>query len=338
MPPDPTPGVAVVAIGRNEGERLKSCLRSVAGQAPTVVYADSGSADGSADYARAAGCQVVDLDPARPFSAARARNEGFACLQFHDPDAAFVLFLDGDCDLAGGWLDRAVEALQQRPDVGIVCGHVREIHPKATVYNKLCDLEWQQTPGEIRTSGGRFLVRKEIFAAVGGFRPDVIAAEDDEFCIRVRKLGWKILLIDAEMARHDAHMTRFSQWWARARRSGHGYAQVSAMHGKGEERYFVRDCRRVLLWGLLVPVVALGLAPFTWGLSLAGAAALYAVQFLRIAQYGRRRGWSGADARIYAFFTVLGKFPALLGLLSYQLGQLQGRAPAIIEYKGREQG
>src|ERR1035438_5013536 len=154
--------VAIVAIGRNEGERLKSCLLSSVDGVRTVVYVDSGSKDGSAEYARSVGCHVVELDPSRPFSAARARNEGFACALEHDPDVPFVQFLDGDCDLVGGWLDKGVEALNERPEVGVVCGHVHESHPEATVYNKLCDLEWQQTPGFIRTSGGRFIVRREI--------------------------------------------------------------------------------------------------------------------------------------------------------------------------------
>jgi len=47
----PKQDVAIVAIGRNEGERLKRCLRSVVGKARTVVYVDSGSADGSAEFA-----------------------------------------------------------------------------------------------------------------------------------------------------------------------------------------------------------------------------------------------------------------------------------------------
>ncbi len=90
-------------------------------------------------------------------------------------------------------------------------------------------------------------------------------------------------------------MTRFSEWWRRSRRTGHAYAQVAALHGKGEERYFVRDCRRVWFWGLVLPVVALGLAAFTrgWSLLLLGA---YALQFARIYFRGRKRGWAGRDA------------------------------------------
>ena len=50
--------LVVVAIGRNEGQRLKICLESVLAQSQVhlVVYVDSGSIDGSADFARSRGC------------------------------------------------------------------------------------------------------------------------------------------------------------------------------------------------------------------------------------------------------------------------------------------
>jgi GT2 family glycosyltransferase len=330
---DPGQNVAIVAIGRNEGERLKSCLRSVMHSARTVVYVDSGSVDGSPQYAASMNCQVVELDPARPFSAARARNEGFARVMEHAPDVPFIQFLDGDCDLVEGWLRQGVAALAEREDVGIVCGHVRELYPQASIYNRLSDLEWQQAPGEIRSSGGRFMIRTEVFRAVGGFRADVIAAEDDEFCVRVRRLGWKILQMDAEMARHDMAMTRFSEWWRRAKRTGHAFAQVAALYGHSEERYFVSDCRRIWLWGLILPALALCLAPFTYGSSLLLLVGAYALQFARVYHRGRKRGWRPGDALIYSLFTTLFKFPALLGLLEYHWRQWRGQAFTIIEYR-----
>jgi GT2 family glycosyltransferase len=231
MSPEPRRDVAIVAIGRNEGERLKGCLRSALEAARTVVYVDSGSTDGSPAYARSLGCTVMELDASRPFSAARARNEGFACVLKNAPHPASVQFIDGDCALAADWLERGVAAFADCKDAGVVCGHVREIHPEATVYNKLCDLEWQRTPGEIGACGGIFMVRTEVFSAAGGFRSEVIAAEDDEFCVRVRQQGVKVLLLDTAMVGHDAAMTSFSQWWRRARRTGHAYAQVAALHG-----------------------------------------------------------------------------------------------------------
>ena len=51
----------VVAIGRNEGERLKRCLES-ASNAAQVIYVDSGSTDGSLQWAKQAGVDAVELD------------------------------------------------------------------------------------------------------------------------------------------------------------------------------------------------------------------------------------------------------------------------------------
>ena len=51
-PNAPLADVAVVAIGRNEGERLRACLASVVPLAACVVYVDSGSTDGSVAMAR----------------------------------------------------------------------------------------------------------------------------------------------------------------------------------------------------------------------------------------------------------------------------------------------
>jgi GT2 family glycosyltransferase len=325
--------LAIVAIGRNEGERLKLCLRAARRDAQTVVYVDSGSTDGSAEYARSAGCRVVSLDASRPFCAARARNEGFACVMEHAPGTCFVQFVDGDCELEEGWIEHAASTLSEKADVGVVCGHVREAHPGKSVYNRLCDLEWRQAPGEVRSAGGRFMGRVRAFEDAGGFRPDLIAGEDDEFCIRVRRQGWKILMIDAPMANHDAAITSFRQWWRRNRRAGHAYAQVAALHGGGDERYFVRDRRRILIWGLALPIAALAAAPFTHGISLPVLLCLYGLQLVHIVRGCRKRGWANRDAWAYGFFTVISRFPALQGLLEYYWRRMRRRTMTIIEYK-----
>jgi GT2 family glycosyltransferase len=333
MTPNSGRNVAIVAIGRNEGERLKGCLESIVEEGRTVVYVDSGSKDGSVEYARSMGCHVVQLDETRPVSAARARNEGFARVMRLDPRVPFIQFLDGDCEFVNSWLDVGVTALTMQGEVGVVCGRVREVHPDASVYNKLCDLEWQQTPGIILTSGGRFMIRSDVFTEVGGFREEVIAAEDDEFCVRVRRLGWKIMMVNAEMARHDADMKHFSEWWLRAFRKGHACGHVAALHGKTDDRYFVDDCRRIWIWGLFLPVTLLALAPFTMWVTAAILLGLYFVQFDKIYLRGRNKGWARGDARTYAFFTVIAKFPMLEGLIAYHRRKWLGHTPTIIEFK-----
>src|SRR5262249_25897134 len=100
----------VVVIGRNEGERLKKCLGSIS-PGTSVIYVDSGSTDGSPQWARSHGVDVIDLDTTIPFTAARARNVGFRRLMEACPDLAFVQFVDGDCELRTDWPEHATSFL-----------------------------------------------------------------------------------------------------------------------------------------------------------------------------------------------------------------------------------
>ena len=99
--------IGVVAIGRNEGERLRVCLASALRASSHVVYVDSGSADSSVAMAKQLGASVVELDLSIPFTAARARNAGFEKLVEIAPDVELVQFVDGDCEIVEGWIERA---------------------------------------------------------------------------------------------------------------------------------------------------------------------------------------------------------------------------------------
>lgn len=316
--------IAAVAIGRNEGERLERCLTSLQGQVGRIVYVDSGSTDGSRERA-AVRAEVVDLDLTRPFTAARARNEGFAALLQAGEDAlAYVQFIDGDCELQPGWIAAAAAFLDSHPDVAVVCGRRREHRPDQSVYTRLIDREWDTPPGEAKACGGDALMRVEAFQAVGGFDPRLIAGEEPELCVRLRAAGWRIWRLDAEMTLHDAAITRFGQWWRRSRRAGHAYAEGAAMHGAAPERHQVAQTRRALLWGLALPLAVLALAFTVPWLALLLALA-WPAQVLRLA---RRQG-DPAEA----LFLTLGKLPEAQGVLDYHLGRLRGRRRGLIEYK-----
>jgi GT2 family glycosyltransferase len=307
--------VAIVVIGRNEGERLKRCLASLPGTRQ-AVYVDSGSTDGSCEMARAMDVDVLGLDARAPFTAARARNEGFARIRERAPDVEYVQFVDGDCELAPGWLEPAAGFLGARPDVAVVCGRLRERDPQRSVYNLLSDIEWDQPAGEALACGGIALVRASAFAGVGGFRPGMVAGEEPELCVRLRAAGWRIWRLDAEMATHDAAMTRFGQWWQRTKRAGYAFAEGAALHGGTPERHWVRESRSALFWAGVVPaaVIAAVAAWGAWGLCLL---AVYPLQVVRLALRGKR----GARANWWrALFLVLGKFPEMLGQIEYRNG------------------
>lgn len=318
MTPDP---IDAVAIGRNEGARLLACLDSLrAAGLRHIVYVDSGSTDDSVAAAEARGVIVVPLDMTVPFTAARARNAGVAALPEGD---ALIQFIDGDCSLVPGWIDKAASFLAANPAVAAVCGRRREIAPEASVYNRLIDREWDTLTGQVRSCGGDVLMRRAAFEEVGGFDPRLIAGEEPELCVRLRQAGWLIWRLDAEMTRHDAALYRFGQWWRRTRRAGHAYAEGAALHGAPPERHNVAQTRRALIWGLGVPAVAiLGalLHPLLLLVLLAWP--------LQIARLALRDG-----DPVRATFVTLGKIPEALGVLEYHLSHLTGRGGRLIEYK-----
>ena len=320
--------VGFVAIGRNEGERLKRCLKSLKTVSLNVVYVDSGSTDDSVAFAESIGAAVVNLDTAQPFTAARARNAGFEKLIVAYPNVEYVMFIDGDCELAPEFPAAALEALKGDEGIGILTGRCRELRRDATIYNKLCDFEWDGPVGDIEACGGIFMVRKPVFEAVGGFNPDIIAAEDDEFCIRVREKGWRVHRIADDMCFHDANITSFGQWWTRSVRAGHAFAQVGEMH-KG---YFRSERLRAWGWGVILPAAALLFAPFTYGASLL-LFGLYPLSFWRTRGNLMKQGLSGPDAGLYAHFLTLSKFPNVIGVLDYWRKKLTGRDIKIVEYK-----
>jgi len=322
-----TPGVVV--IGRNEGERLRRCFDSIVGTTPSVVYVDSGSTDGSVAMARSMQVEVVELDLRLPFTAARARNAGYRRLKLLQPELACVQFVDGDCELAAGWLEKAAALLDARPDVAMVCGRLRERHPERSIYNLLCDIEWDAPAGRSRACGGIAMARVPPLDASGGYREDLIAGEEPELCLRLRAQGWAIWRLADDMALHDAAMTRFGQWWQRSIRAGYAFAEGAFLHGSGPERHRVRESCSALVWGVALPSTAvLGLAGWgAWGLLPLAA---YPLQIVRLGMSGSRpprQRW------LRALFIVLGKFPEAMGNIKFRIHHAAGSGSRLIEYK-----
>ncbi len=323
--------IGVVVIGRNEGERLRRCLESVKGQAACVVYVDSGSTDESLVSGRTLADAVVELDMNRPFTAARARNEGFQRLLDLKEALTYVFFVDGDCEVVEGWMDKARRFLMEHPDFAVVWGLRRERYPEKSIYNLLTDIEWLDYPlGETKFCGGDAVARIDAFRNVKGFRADLICGEEPEMCVRLRQAGWRIYHLETPMTLHDAAIYRFGQWWTRMLRGGYAFAQGAAIHGGPPERYAILETRRAWFWGLGIPVIALILAPiFSWWALL--ALIPYPIQLIRLAMRGPRP--SARDNWLRAAALLLGKFPEMFGHVKFHIDQIRRSQSRLIEYK-----
>ncbi len=322
----------IVVIGRNEGDRLKRCLQSVLPQTANIVYVDSGSSDGSVDYARLQKIEVVELDMSVPFSAGRARNIGFDCLLDKHPDLELVQFIDGDCELLSGWIDAAVLFLAENSGYAIVTGRVKERYPERSLYNWLCDIEWAKEPGDILSCGGIFMVRVPAFRSVDGFNASMIAGEEPELCYRLRQRDWRLHSLSRLMTLHDANILHFYQWWKRMIRGGYAYAQGYYLHRKEKNPHQKQQTIRIVFWAAVIPLFTLSsffLIGF-WAFLFLG---LYPAQVLRLVPQMTKRGGSFYGGLLLAFFNVLLKFPQFFGILQFYKRKFLSEKQHIIEYK-----
>ena len=333
MPESVLNQVGVVIIGRNEGLRLVKCFDSIQDKVKEIVYVDSGSTDDSVATSIGRGIHTIELDMAIPFTAARARNEGFNRLTQLHPDLKYVQFVDGDCEVVGGWLNSAVQFLEKSDRVAVVCGRLRERFPAASVYNMLCDIEWDTPVGEAKACGGVAMMRVKAFENLNGYRDDLIAGEEPELCFRLREIGWEIWRLDVEMALHDAAMTEFGQWWMRSLRSGYAYANIASIHYASSENIYQKETLSILFWGFLLPLLFASGVFFAHPLS--GLIAIsYAYFYIKIYLYGRNELDIKSDkAFYYAASIVVGKMPHAYGILKYFYKKMTKKKPLIIEYK-----
>lgn len=333
--------LGIVIIGRNEGKRLVACFDSLPKSGVRCVYVDSGSSDGSVEQAAKRGIAVVELDMSRPFSAARARNEGWQGLASKFPNLQYIQFIDGDCQLQPQWIESATSFLAQHDDYAAVCGRRRELYPDATVYNRLADMEWNTPTGETQACGGDSLFRLSALEQVAGFDPTVVAGEEPELCSRLREQGWRFWRLDKEMTWHDAAMSTYSQWWKRALRTGYGGYIVTRKRPHDPLLPFARQGRSARTWALMWPLLVIVATIAGWCLGgTLGMAIGFSLTFLLLPMQIARIAWkkyrSGISLNIaiaYAWLIMTSKFAELKGQLRAMREMSSGKEFTIVEHR-----
>ena len=325
-------GIGVVVIGRNEGPDLARCLGALPRGAVPVVYVDSGSTDGSPALARSLGVDVVDLDPAIPFSAARGRNEGAQHLLRAHPELRYLQVVDGDTELSPGWLEAGAAAMAEDELLAAVGGRLRERDARSSLCKRAFDVELETSSRQHTL--GTAMYRFAAFREVGGFRSDLKAGEEPELCVRLRRAGWRVARLDTPMGVHDVGPLRVGEWWQRCSRAGRAYAEGATIHGEGPEAHWSWEHKRALVGGVAVPAVALALAPVTLGATVVLLAAGGLVSWTRAYTAARKRAHEKGNAAAWATACVVGRLAEGQGALQFHRQRwLGGRAeaPAVRE-------
>jgi len=310
------PPISVVVIGRNEGQRLVRCLKSVrAADYPPdrieLIYVDSDSSDGSAAAAEELGARVICIRPDRPCAAA-TRNAGL-----HAASHELIQFLDGDTILNPLWLKQSLAALDD-PNIACVFGQVEEVAPTATIYNFWAHHDWYVRPGPAEYCGGIALFRKEVLSKASGFDESLVAGEEPDLCYRIRRdQDMNILCLGKPMVTHDINMISYRQYWRRCKRTGLAYAAVArrcpGFH-KWRQARWRNPCHVVL--AIVATSLSIGLHSL-WPIGIWVLLLIAAI--MRNGLRLRQRVGSLQGALLYSVHHYLAKLPMTVGQCGYWL-------------------
>lgn len=330
----PRRAITMVVIGRNEGERLRSCLVSVLRvnyprDLFEVVYVDSASTDGSIALAEELGVRVLRLTG--PTTAARARNLGLTAVS-----TPLVMFLDGDTVLHADFLRRTESAFDD-PRVAGIFGVRKESRTGDSVYNAIFDIDWPREEGDALYFGGDALVRVSTLHLVGGYDASLIAGEEPDLCRRIRAHNFRILHVSLPMTEHDLAMHRFSQYWKRSVRTGYAYAQVSKRYWASADPLWRSQAERNWVRGgiwVLTPVLAVLLSIWLLNpLPLVVLALLLAAASWKSVRRAREQSSSWKVALAYGLHSQLQHIPLLVGQVRFHIHEQRNTSGMLIEYK-----
>jgi glycosyltransferase involved in cell wall biosynthesis len=309
--------VSFVIPALNEERHLPACLRSVAaldrppGVEVEVIVVDNKSTDRTPELARAAGAEVLTVDPGR---VSRARNAGTQA------SAGDLLgFIDADCELSPDWLTRCVGHLAN-PKVLAVGTRMAPPAPGAPwVETTWFALAHGQPASDVERvewlASFNLLVRREAFEAVGGFDEALITCEDSDLGYKLSARGALVRDHVARTAHHGESKTlrqffRREAWRAR----GNLPSLLKRKLVLGELPSLVLPPAFALAWVvgaalLIAGLLSLGVLAWVGAALLAGAALLPVAALLRKGILPTRpslfaRGW--VLMTVYLFARAVG--------------------------------
>jgi GT2 family glycosyltransferase len=221
--------VDVVIVAYRSKEMLRTALDSLRAYPPSggasVWVVDNDSRDGTAELIRAEYADVHFIQAAHNLGFSRANN-----IAIPQGSAPFVLALNPDAALGPGTLDRLLEVLEQRPEVGIVgpklvrpdgsfdhasrrsfptiigaLGHFTGLGKRPGAAAELSQYRAPDvTAGAVDAVNGAFmLIRRHALDLVGLFDEGYwMYMEDLDLCFRFREAGWLTWYEPSATARH----------------------------------------------------------------------------------------------------------------------------------------
>lgn len=241
-------GLSIIIVNWNGGELLRRCVESVVASPPSVVYevvvVDNASTDDSLDPLRASdaaaalGGRLRFVENTDNLGFGRANNQGFALT-----NSPLLFLLNPDAEVTPGSIDSLCAALRSDARVGAVGPRMLKadgsLQPSVwpnppTVRQMLLWGLWlhkllpERARGELllaehwahdsrrevgMLSGAALLVRREVIEEVGGFDERFhMYGEDNEWCFRINRAGWRLVFEPAAVVKHLGEASSLKRW------------------------------------------------------------------------------------------------------------------------------
>lgn len=288
------PSLSIAIKCFNEEHKIAAAIESAlaaggeSGLSFEVVVADSCSTDRTVDVARRYPVRVVQL--------AQTIDRGCGAgtqLAYAHSRGDLVFLMDGDMQLAPGFLPAAVAHLQANPGLAGVAGLLSDERVRNAFDRLRRNNRPSATAGRAAHLGGGGLYRRKAIAAVGGYAADrnLKGYEEAELGMRLRAGGWGLERLPIAGVSHVGHDLSTGALLARHWRSGRAQAAGMLLRGALRKPWCGAALRLLLHpvamlgWWLIGWPLAWLLLPWPWALALGPALPM----LLMLAVWARKR-------------------------------------------------
>ena len=201
--------ISFIIVSYNTADLIETCLNSVCACEDCrkeIFVVDNASTDGSATLILEKYPDVRFIANERNVGFAAANNQVLALCK-----GRYIFFLNPDTKIESTSLLPILSFLDPRPDIGLA--GTRIINPDGSIQESVsfhypgqrhARRELHGLKGRIAcVLGASMIARTDLIRKVGGFDPEFfLYGEDQDLCLRIRKLGYEIGYNDACTVTH----------------------------------------------------------------------------------------------------------------------------------------
>ena len=203
------PEISIIIVSYNTADLIGSCLDSILindNISKEIFVVDNASNDRSVDLVQRSYPSVHVIE--------NVKNRGFAAANnqvLPQCKGKYIFFLNPDTEVASDAFSKSISFMDANPHIGLAGTKI--INPDGTLQwsvsykypgQKYTASELSELPGKIAcVLGASMIGRSELIKEIGGFDEDFfLYGEDQDMCLRIRKLGHEIGYIDSATVVH----------------------------------------------------------------------------------------------------------------------------------------